>query len=280
MINQNTPVDNVRYNIGQDLTESQKNKARANIDTSRCQRKLCKIVHEPGWYRVLRLPNDECGGILTLAHQYYSHYSSYLTLLVTASQYIPSLKCIDYPHPNMPFKNGMLVKTKNGLAVDMYYAYDAKNSARLTFIDTGFLDNAELVDMEFISSDGSIPVGESLITMMEFLNPPMEMGVEYRTTKRYKGKPVYTQLMNWGAAPAKGEIKTVAVPQNSSNQRLIHAELTYYGITFPRYDDTGNLVMYIYTGQGAGYWYIHSPGEDRSDHGNIEAIVEYTKTTD
>jgi len=32
----------------------------------------------------------------------------------------------------------------------------------------------------------------------EYVNPPMNVGVEYRTTERFNGKPVYTQLINCG----------------------------------------------------------------------------------
>lgn len=41
----------------------------------------------------------------------------------------------------------------------------------------------------------------------EWINPPMVSGVEYRTTERFGGRPVYTQLIECGAA-ANG--KTVA----------------------------------------------------------------------
>lgn len=34
---------------------------------------------------------------------------------------------------------------------------------------------------------------------VEWINPPMQLGVEYRTTERYLGKPVYVQLVNFGA---------------------------------------------------------------------------------
>lgn len=36
----------------------------------------------------------------------------------------------------------------------------------------------------------------------EWVNPPMELGVEYRTTERYLGKPVYVKVVNFGALPA------------------------------------------------------------------------------
>ena len=35
----------------------------------------------------------------------------------------------------------------------------------------------------------------------EWVNPPMQLGVEYRTTERYLGKPVYCKLVNFGALP-------------------------------------------------------------------------------
>lgn len=38
----------------------------------------------------------------------------------------------------------------------------------------------------------------------EYINPRMEIGVEYRTTERYLGKPVYVKLVNCGALPNNG----------------------------------------------------------------------------
>ena len=115
---------------------------------------------------------------------------------------------------------------------------------------------------------------------VEWVNPPMRLGVEYRTTERYLGKPVYAQLMNFGNAPAQGSMKTVATPNNSENQQLIWAQLTYYGITFPKYKTDGTLSMYIYVAVGSAQFQIYSPGEDRSTNGVIYALVKYTKKTD
>lgn len=36
----------------------------------------------------------------------------------------------------------------------------------------------------------------------EYVNPPMVLGVEYRTTERYNGAPVYAKLVNFGALPS------------------------------------------------------------------------------
>lgn len=114
----------------------------------------------------------------------------------------------------------------------------------------------------------------------EYVNPPMDLGIEYRTTERYLGKPVYVQLMDWGHAPAQGTMKTVAVPSDSENQQLVWAQLTYFNITFPRYKSDGTLSMYIYVASGSNQFEIYSPGEDRSANGDIQALVKYTKKTD
>ena len=39
-------------------------------------------------------------------------------------------------------------------------------------------------------------------TQWEWINPPMLVGYEFRTTERYNGKPVYMKLVNFGALPA------------------------------------------------------------------------------
>jgi len=44
----------------------------------------------------------------------------------------------------------------------------------------------------------------------EYVNPPMLEGVEYRTTRRYEGKPVYTKLVSLGAAAGSENVVAVA----------------------------------------------------------------------
>ena len=45
----------------------------------------------------------------------------------------------------------------------------------------------------------------------EYLNPPMNVGVEYRTIERWNGKPVYTKLVDLGALTAT-QVLTVETP--------------------------------------------------------------------
>lgn len=41
---------------------------------------------------------------------------------------------------------------------------------------------------------------------IEWINPPMVLGVEYRTTERYNGKPVYTKLVDCGQVAYNSEV--------------------------------------------------------------------------
>ena len=42
----------------------------------------------------------------------------------------------------------------------------------------------------------------------EYINPPMAVGVEYRTTERYQGKPVYVKAVDCGAM-ANNKVVTI-----------------------------------------------------------------------
>ena len=43
----------------------------------------------------------------------------------------------------------------------------------------------------------------------EWLNPPLQLGVEYRTVERYGGKPVYVMAVSLGTGPDANSQKTV-----------------------------------------------------------------------
>ena len=157
------------------------------------------------------------------------------------------------------------------------------NNYRMLIIASGDTSTAEIVIVGYLYNGLELRANinyDGNWQPWEWVNPPMQLGVEYRTTERYNGKPVYVQLMNWGRAPTQGTVKIVATPENSRNQQLVWAQLTYYGITFPKYKGDGALSMYIYVAQGSNQFQIYSPGEDWSTNGDILAIVKYTKSTD
>lgn len=104
----------------------------------------------------------------------------------------------------------------------------------------------------------------------EWVNPPMELGVEYRTTERYEGKPVYVRLINFGALPNASK-KTIAAPDNLKTS-----------ISYDIISTTGALL----TGYDAISSFACSDGViaiktvvDESNT-NVHVRLAYTKTTD
>lgn len=64
----------------------------------------------------------------------------------------------------------------------------------------------------------------------EWVNPPMELGVEYRTTERYLGKPVYVKMVDFGALP-NASYKFVGIENGASIIRV--SALASNGKTLP-----------------------------------------------
>lgn len=60
----------------------------------------------------------------------------------------------------------------------------------------------------------------------EYVNPPMQPGVEYCTTERYNGKPVYTMLCAY--APSTITATYQSLPTNASWTEAISAEVNWY----------------------------------------------------
>lgn len=65
----------------------------------------------------------------------------------------------------------------------------------------------------------------------EWINPPMATGVEYRTTERFGGKPVYQKIVNFGTLP-NTSFKTVAHGV-SNMQHLLYKDCTAGTHHFP-----------------------------------------------
>lgn len=112
-------------------------------------------------------------------------------------------------------------------------------------------------------------------------HPPMQLGVEYRTTERYLGKPVYATLFNCGVGPAANTTKTVE--HNLKNVGCIvscNAVLTVnnaQALTLPYYISANNQG---YCQAAYNNIKITSIGVDLSGYNICYALVKYTKTTD
>ena len=93
-----------------------------------------------------------------------------------------------------------------------YWWYDTRPSgAKYNYchmrVDNGQTDTLSSVTQTiYRNSINSVMIrfynGDTWIT--EYVNPPMELGVEYRTQERYLGKPVYRKLIWGGPLPNSG----------------------------------------------------------------------------
>ena len=106
----------------------------------------------------------------------------------------------------------------------------------------------------------------------EWINPPMVLGVEYRTTKRHNGKAVYVKLLDVGAIPNK-TYKDISI--GATITALVDLKVTISdGSTFkilPVYDqDVSAHVVW------AGAVRVYSTTNDMSAYTG-EIYIEYTK---
>lgn len=122
----------------------------------------------------------------------------------------------------------------------------------------------------------------------EWVNPPMQLDVEYRTTERYMGKPVYALLVDVGAAPSTGYAEHAVSTDVASNvETVIRAEGN--GVSA----DGNCLTLPAISGTLENFSYVPAIGAmANTNHNlsvyvgnlagmtNIRVLVHYTKTTD
>ena len=115
----------------------------------------------------------------------------------------------------------------------------------------------------------------------EWVNPPMMLGDEYRTTERYLGKPVYAKKVDFGNAPA-GSSKDVSCATNVAN--LVDFRLTVWNGDFAQENtiisDDGTLVARPYSKLSEGTLYITLAVFEDISTRTVDLVVKYTKTTD
>ena len=105
----------------------------------------------------------------------------------------------------------------------------------------------------------------------EWVNPPMLLGVEYRTTERYNGKPVYVKLVDFGLLP-NNTTKTVSYEENAS--LCIDVKMILSGQSWK----VINSIISRFTGSRDSI--MVTTIVDGSVYGTANVSVKYTKTTD
>lgn len=225
----------VRYDAAQSLTDTQKERARGNINAA------------PGGYgygdklAVIDINNDEAA------------FNSALDALLSGLE--------NYVTKQIRFAN-----------------YPVGGQRGATFFGTLYKHDARFAILYGSSyGEGTIQKCKSQGAWQpwEWVNPPMALGVEYRTTERYLGKPVYTQIINCGSMPDIGSSKGVSIAAfNVAVVTFISGWCSYYAAMF---DET--LLGMTMTANNLNI-VIKNLNREVNSNAVMYALVKYTKTTD
>ena len=114
----------------------------------------------------------------------------------------------------------------------------------------------------------------------EWVNPPMAVGVEYRTTERYQGKPVYVKLVDCGALPNSAS-KSISISDDTTVRCFdVLTGTNSSGMVLPTACFGGlNLDREVaITSNGSSILIVTN--FDGSSYTNTYVLVKYYKTTD
>ena len=107
----------------------------------------------------------------------------------------------------------------------------------------------------------------------EYINPPMVKGVQYRTTERYGGEPVYTILIDGGAIPYNSS-KTVSYGVNTKS--IVRFAANFESGTFPRFSGADASPILTASAWQRDFQVI-TTGMSGSMSGKIMAQLWYTR---
>ena len=139
------------------------------------------------------------------------------------------------------------------------YRFGSGGENRPPFSDWGYLTvmssgdyNCECIQIAFQQTSANMCVmrtkAHGVWSEWEWVNPPMEVGVEYRTTERWNGKVVYTKLVNYGLI-AVDTTETQFVSHGISCTGIIKATGTIGNVALPFHNSwDGDIVFDVTTG--------------------------------
>ena len=110
----------------------------------------------------------------------------------------------------------------------------------------------------------------------EYVNPPLQLGTEYRTTERYLGKPVYCKVVDFGTAP-NNDTKNVSLSGMNIDE-VCDAIFHYY---VPRNGEYGVMTCHPnFTGLLVSNGVIQIRTNADATDTNFYVTIKYTKITD
>ena len=119
--------------------------------------------------------------------------------------------------------------------------------------------------------------------MMEYQNPPMLLGMEYKTTEQYMGKPVYTKVIE-GSFSGAG---TTTISHGIANiDKCVAAngialqKDSSYSFSFPYWFTDGSTLTQGISVSINTFSIALNSVTDYSAAFSVQITVKYTKTTD
>lgn len=167
------------------------------------------IINTPGWYRVCIDKTKQVGtsAIFFLGHGYSSGSPSDMLVYVNFKRYNPEIVILSNPttiNGRFPVDNLRLTydESKRMYFLDVHYTLSVGNAFSVNCIASS-LEVTNPVSYEFpeLVLVADAPEGEQILTYAGWVSPPMKLGVEYRTSEMYNGKPVYKIAWPLGAFP-------------------------------------------------------------------------------
>ena len=233
----------VRYDAAQTLTAAQQTQARGNINAA-------PGGFGYGEYRAFKKWDDNDG----------SQFEAFVNQMIDGTDKVVRLaNVVDYPAN---------VVSGNGGFADIQITHDG--SVLVLFhgpvnVLEGSIDGVYHASKKRLLNGTWLP--------WEYENPPLALGVEYRTTERYLGKPVYCKLVNFGALPNATQ-KTV-----KHNIPNVSSVISVYGSAQDQAIVVGAFGMQV-TGINADNTNVAIwTSADLSNY-NAYVAMKYTKTTD
>ena len=271
----------VRYDAAQSLSDTQKAQARDNIGAAKptyLGRILRNKIYKIGFY--ISGSGESSSGAVTLKIRNINEYGFENYMMVFLSY--DGACNVEY-HGNIGSTNESKVfvysdpKTTGSAKQFLIFVRTANYADWTTvYIDNEHSFRRDFVDVTDTFStlvDGLDKLWES---QLEYANPPMNLGIEYRTTERYRGKPVYVKLVDCGEI-ADG--KTVA--HGISNMNICFSVMGVYA---------GQPMPQIYNHLLNDPWTCYVANVDKTNivlacgakavGTNCQVMVKYTKTTD
>lgn len=239
----------VRYDAAQSLTDAQKTQARGNIGAA---------------------PSG--GGVMERSIEIIaaSASESYDTFCAKIDAVLATM-----PDNSVKFL-GIFPPQYYGLGTDMCALYKADNNyasvytiGSYNFSRQGF----RMVKRKLYSTDHA-----GQWDPLEYINPEMKLGVEYRTTERYLGKPVYVKVVDFGSLP-NNTIKVVTFGDNTIKMISAHGIMDGGYVIPGCTGDSGypSQEMQIITADGGEVGILTHT--DRSNRAAV-IVAKYWKTTD